>query len=249
MGELIKKFKLYGIKKFFHFAFNELRYMFFSQHILGSYSQNGEDLIMYKFLKSKRNGFYVDIGAYDPNRFSNTKYFYDKGWSGINIEPENQRYKKLVSVRVRDINLNIGVGVKQGNVMFYRFLPDSLSTFSSKQAKIYEKIGFKVESKSRMKIQRLDYILQKYCKKKVIDFLSIDTEGFEMEVLKSNNWRKFKPRIICIESYTFNTKHSPTFRTKQPPSVERIEIKNFLTKYGYKKVYANSTNIIYQILT
>lgn len=208
------------------------------QLLKNSFSQNGEDLVIDRLLNYKRNGFYVDIGAYDPYRFSNTYRFCKKGWRGINIEPNIDNYKKFISIRPRDINLNIGVGTKNGYLNFYNFFPDTLSTFSEKDAKNYEKIGFKKNSKVKVKVERLDKIFLRYCQNVKIDFLSIDTEGFETEVLKSNNWKKFKPKIICIESFTFNTTYTP--------SKERYEINLFLVNLGYKKVYANDTNCIYQ---
>lgn len=207
------------------------------QIINGSFSQNGEDLIIDKLLNYKKTGFYVDIGAYDPYRFSNTYRFYKRGWRGINIEPNVHNYKKFITARPKDYNLNIGIGAKRGNLDFYNLFPDTLSTFSRNDAIKYQKIGFKIIDKSKVKIERLDKILHKFRNKK-IDFLSIDTEGFEMEVLKSNNWKNFKPEIICIESFTF--------KSSGLKSRERMEIRRFLSKIGYKKVYANDTNIIYQ---
>lgn len=236
MKELLAKLKLYGPRKFLYFAFRETGNLL-KRVFWGSYSQEGEDLLIYKLLNQKKHGFYVDVGAYDPNRFSNTKFFYNKGWSGINIEPDPDSYKKFLKTRSRDTNLNIGVGAKNGKMIFYQIFPDTLSTFSKKQAEFYEKIGFKIKSKRKLKIKRLDSVIRKYCKDRKIDFLSIDTEGYETEVLNSNNWKLFRPKVICIESYTFNT--------EETPGKERVEIKDFLLKCSYKKIYANETNIIY----
>lgn len=72
-----------------------------------SYSQNFEDVILNRFFKNTNIGFYVDVGAHDPIIDSVTKHFYDKGWSGINIEPVNLAFKKLQAERKRDINLLI----------------------------------------------------------------------------------------------------------------------------------------------
>lgn len=238
MKEFIEKIKLYGFKKSLQFIFGELKNIFYMRYYRGSYSQNGEDLVIHKLLNHKNKGFYVDIGAYDPNRFSNTKYFYKQGWCGINIEPNIQNYHKFLKARPRDINLNIGIGSKPGKKIFYKLFPDTLSTFSKKDAFVYKKIGFKIINKHRIEIQRLDNIISKYCQNKNIDFFSIDTEGFEMEVLKSNDWGGVKPPIICIESYTFQTDRSP--------SKERREINQFLVNLGYRKVYSNNTNCIYQ---
>ena len=90
------------------------------RYLKGSYSQKGEDLLMYKFFHNKQNGFYVDIGAFHPSRLSNTKYFYDKGWHGINIEPHPQRIKEFEKERKRDINLEMGIGNLDKNMDFYQ---------------------------------------------------------------------------------------------------------------------------------
>ncbi len=237
MNNLFGKIKLYGFLKSILFAYSELYNIFCMRVIKGSFSQNGEDLVIDKLLNYKKTGFYVDIGAYDPYRFSNTYRFYKKGWRGINIEPNINNYKKFIIARSKDMNLNIGIGTKTGSLTFYIFFPDTLSTFSTKEALEYEKMGFKKIKELKVYVKRLDKVFLKYRHKDKVDFLSIDTEGFEMEVLKSNNWKKFRPKIICIESFTFNN--------SLVGSRERKDIGRFLSKMDYIKVYSNDTNIIY----
>ena len=79
-----------------------------------SYSQHLEDLVLFSIFYDVKNGFYIDIGAHDPNHISVTKAFYLKGWYGINIEPLPSKYKALQIHRRRDINLNLGIGEKEG---------------------------------------------------------------------------------------------------------------------------------------
>ena len=79
-----------------------------------SYSQHLEDLVLYSIFYDVKNGFYIDVGAHDPNFISVTKAFYLLGWYGINIEPLPEKYKALQSSRKRDINLNLGIGEKKG---------------------------------------------------------------------------------------------------------------------------------------
>lgn len=192
-----------------------------------SFSQWGEDIIIDNLLGKKRGGFYVDIGAYDPTRFSNTKRFYLKGWNGINLEPDPIRIKNFYKERRRDINLNIGIANKNGLLNFFKFSPQTLSTFSKDSANNYQKQGYKLTETVKIKVFKLSDILSKNYQGNQIDFFSIDTEGFDLEILKSNNWKKFKPKVICIEG--------------QGNNPEKL-----LTKLGYKKVYANQTNSIFQ---
>ena len=80
-----------------------------------SYSQFYEDLILYSIFYDINNGFYIDIGANDPNDISVTKAFYMIGWNGINIEPLPDKFKELAKIRKKDVNLNIAVGESKGN--------------------------------------------------------------------------------------------------------------------------------------
>lgn len=234
---LFRKAKLYGFKQSLIFAVSASKIILYNQLIKNSFSQCSEDLIIDKLLNYKKDGFYLDIGAYDPKWFSNTNRFYKKGWHGINIEPNSIRYQKFLKSRSKDINLNIGISTKNSNLKFYLFQPDTISTFSDKEAKIYQKLGFKLIDTQYVKVKRLDFIFNKYFKKEIVDFMTIDTEGGELKVLKSNNWNKFRPKIICVESFSFKT---PIKDRK-----ERLELRRFLTSKDYKPVFQNSTNIIY----
>lgn len=239
MKNILDKLKIYGPKTFLAFAVSELRNKLIMQLIRGSYSQKGEDLIIDRLLKNKKRGFYVDVGAYDPKRFSNTCRFYQKGWSGINIEPDTANYEKFLDARKRDINLNIGVGNGKESLIFYKFVPDTLSTFSKKEAEEYKKQGYKLAETIKVRIKSLAGIFSKYCKNKRIDFISVDTEGYDLEVLKSNNWSKFRPTLICVESFEHHKGGGE--------ATEYNYMEPFLRKTGYRKVFANGLNCIYQL--
>ena len=96
---------------------------------IGSFSQYNEDLLVDVLLNCKKNGFYVDVGANNPSILSNTKRFYDRGWKGINIEPNPELYKEFVLERKRDVNLNIGVGNSSDKLPFYVMSANTLSSF------------------------------------------------------------------------------------------------------------------------
>ena len=98
-----------------------------------SYSEYYEDLILYIILSDIEKGFYIDIGAYDPNKVSVTKMFYLKGWHGINIEPLSDQIKKFYLERPNDINLQLVVGKEEGNVTFY--IDDQCSTVLTNYSK------------------------------------------------------------------------------------------------------------------
>lgn len=240
---LFNKLKLYGINKFIEYSLMETKKIIFYRLLKGSYSQSQEDLIIDKLLKKTKRGFYIDIGAYDPYRFNNTYRFYKKGWNGINIEPDNNNYLKFVKKRPKDINLNIGIGPKEGTFIFYKFFPDTLSTFYEKNANRYIKGGFKLVNKIKLPVKKLSYVFSKYCSKKEISFISIDVEGNEIEILKSNNWNKYRPRIICVEAYT-------PFSEKKY-SNKKSELERFMESKNYKLAYSNnnSVNVIFKDLS
>jgi FkbM family methyltransferase len=144
-------------------------------------------------------GFYVDVGAHHPQRFSNTYYFYKMGWMGINIDAMPGSMKKFEKIRPRDINVEIAVNDVQGKIKYYAFNDSALNTFSSKLAKVYRE-KYRMIFTREIEAMPLSQILDRYLpRNKKIDFLSIDVEKFELNVLKSNNWSKYVPKIILVE--------------------------------------------------
>ena len=174
-----------------------------------SYAQNFEDVILERFFKEQKSGFYVDIGAADPVMDSVTKHLYDKGWRGINIEPSPQLFVKLVLERTRDINLNC-LCSNQDNLNTFFNIPNSgLSTVYQNLAvsavkvegqKDYEGNAINSFEKILIESRKLSSILEHYANNFEIDFLKIDVEGSEKEVIESNDWSLFRPKIIIVES-------------------------------------------------
>ena len=179
---------------------------FFKTDILygpNTYSQDGEDLII-KNLLHKKKGFYVDIGAHHPYRYSNTYLLYKSGWHGINIEPTPKSKKLFDRLRDRDINLQVAAG-KKSNLKLYIFYDSALNTFSIKRMNEIVKSGqSKLKKTQFIEVIPLETILTKYANKR-IDLLNIDTEGMELEILKTNNWKQFSPQVLAVE-YTNNEK-------------------------------------------
>lgn len=162
-----------------------------------SYAQYNEDIILLALLHDVDKGFYVDVGANYPVIDSVTKLFYEKGWRGINIEPIPSIFKLLQGDRPEDINLNVGIGDKNGKVEFYEN-----ETVPGHSSFINDKAGyFKNDkiSKYLVDIKTLKSIF-KTNKVKKINFLKIDVEGFEEAVINGNDWTVYRPEIICIES-------------------------------------------------
>ncbi|MFA6974590.1 MAG: FkbM family methyltransferase [Candidatus Paceibacterota bacterium] len=189
-----------------------------------SFSQHGEDTILRDLLWKTKKGFYVDIGAHHPTRFSNTYWFYRNGWKGINIDASPGSMKNFRTIRPNDINIEIGISEKPNVMNFFRFNKPAFNTFSIQLANKYKEQGFKLLDTVKVNTDTLENILDKnFPLGQTIDFMSIDAEGYDLEVLKSNDWSRFIPKIIVIEDNNFsveNPYNSP--------------IANFLKEKSYK---------------
>jgi FkbM family methyltransferase len=166
-----------------------------------SYAQEGEDLILNRFLENKSFGFYIDIGAHHPKRFSNTYLFYKKGWRGINIDAMPNSMTIFKKERPRDINLEIGVSNKAEELIYYMFNEPALNTFSKIEANKKNGLGtYKIIEKKTIKTFPLKDVISKHIElNQTIDFMTIDVEGLDLDVLKSNDWMKYRPNLLLVE--------------------------------------------------
>jgi FkbM family methyltransferase len=172
----------------------------FMHESVGSYSQFGEDLVIDALLGCPSGGVYVDVGANDPDELSNTKRFYERGWRGVNIEPNTSLWEELERKRPEDTNLNIGVAPTAGVMTFYRMYPSTLSTFDA--AAVKDNLahpGARMESEVQVAVEPLSQVLGAHAGDGPVDFLSVDTEGLDLAVLKSNDWRTHRPRLVLVE--------------------------------------------------
>ena len=192
-----------------------------------TFSQVYEDFILYVLLFDVKNGFYIDIGAYDPNFYSVTKAFYLRGWNGINIEPLPNQFKLFEKERPKDINLQMVIGNNEGNVTFY--VDGQCSTVQKKYAKRNESINIKMDTMSN--------ICKKYVPEgKEVDFCKIDVEGNERDVLLGYDFDNYKPKVFCVES-TIPLSFKPNYQLW-----EEILIKNgftFVYERGVNRYYVN----------
>ena len=195
------------------------------------YSQNREDLLLEAFFPDIKDGFYVDVGAYDPDYDSVTKLFYKKGWSGINIEPQQNRYKKFVSARKRDINLNSGVSDKKGELTLRSYENGGLSTFSDEIKNSYSTEtdpSIQAYEDITVPVITLKDIFATHAPDKTVNFMKVDVEGLEYEVLAGNNWDMYRPQVLCIEANHILK-----------------DWKQLLRKNGYKCVFFDGLNEYY----
>ncbi len=164
-----------------------------------SYAQNFEDVMLWRALKDVENGFYIDVGAAWPDEDSVTKAFYDKGWTGINIEPNPSFIDQYAEKRAKDINLQIAVSNESGVAELYFIDNTGLSSLDKSIAESHTDAGFK-STPSEVKLTTLSNICEEHAQEREIHFLKVDVEGFEKNVLLSNDWEQYRPWIVIAEA-------------------------------------------------
>jgi FkbM family methyltransferase len=165
-----------------------------------SYSQNGEDLVLDRLLASTEHGFYVDIGAHHPTRFSNTYLFYRRGWRGINIDSMPGYSRSFHRMRPRDLTIECGVGYRNDSMKYFLFNEPALNTFNKGEALQKISSAYHIINTCELPVKPLADILSAYLDLgQRIDFLSVDVEGMDFEVLSSNDWQTFRPRYVLVE--------------------------------------------------
>ncbi|MDP1666469.1 MAG: FkbM family methyltransferase [Methylobacter sp.] len=231
MKDLFKRFIPKGLLK----SIRDIRNNFLGGYCLKSYSQEGEDMILRRMLEKQQFGFYVDVGAHHPFRFSNTYYFYKQGWKGINIDAMPGSMELFRKFRQRDINLEIPISNSDQVLTYYAFNEPALNGFSKDLSQERNGTnGYFIQQEIKMQTSKLSTVLDKHLPIGTeIDFLSIDVEGLDLDILHSIDWNKYKPKIILVEIL-----ESGLFE------IENSKIALFLEKYSYR-VFAKSVNTVF----
>lgn len=208
--------------------------------LVHSFSQEGEDRILDRVFEEKTNGFYVDVGAHHPVHLSNTYYFYCRGWRGINIDAAPGSMSAFHQLRPHDINLEVGIGEEPGTLPFHIFNEATLSTFDPAVAKERDGVKhYRMMEVRPVKIRTLAQVLGgSFPAGMSIDFLSVDVEGFDLSVLRSNDWNRFRPAYVLAEDYTYGNVEEVL---KSPIAV-------FLKSAGYVLFARTAHTEIYQRL-
>lgn len=206
------------------------------------FSQFGEDIIManlFAYLNIDKPT-YLDIGANEPRFISNTYYFYEHGSRGVLIEPNPYLFKKLLSQRPKDTVVNTGIGFDETTTEadFYLFpnYANGLSTFSKKEALHWQEVGMKGMGKIpldkiiKMRLTPVNKILDEYFKGTSPNIISIDVEGLDLEILKTLDFDKYKPEVICVETLQYD---------ENQKGYKNDELIQFVLSRGYK-VYADT---------
>jgi FkbM family methyltransferase len=167
-----------------------------------SWAQEGEDLILARMFDGQRDGYYVEVGSHHPFRFSNTYYFYRRGWQGLCIDPLPGTRARFARWRPRDVALEMGIGEAPATLTYHLFNEPAINTFSPELAA--ERDGhnnWRLLGRREVPVQPLAAVLHSRLPRglREIDFLSVDVEGLDLSVLRSNDWTRWRPRIVIAE--------------------------------------------------
>jgi FkbM family methyltransferase len=197
-----------------------------------SYAQNQEDVMLYRALCDVKQGFYIDVGAQDPVIDSVTKAFYDRGWHGINIEPNEEYFHNLQAERPHDLNLATAVGSKAGVIGFYEVAHTGLSTTDAGYARRHSEAGYQIQHRE-VPCTTLDRICADFGVA-TVHFLKIDVEGSERAVLEGFSFERIRPWLVVVEATEPNSDHEVYVRWE-----------DLLVSRGYRFVYFDGLNRFY----
>jgi FkbM family methyltransferase len=208
----------------------QLPYLYFSQF--------GEDLIINNYFGGKPNGFFVDIGAHHPFHYSNSFALYLRGWTGINVEPDPRPIALFKQIRERDTTLNIGIAKGRGKLPYYQFKSGEINTFNREQAERLDRdlrFDTRIIATTDVATLPLREVLKKYAADQPIDFLSVDTESLDLEVIESSDWEKFRPRLVLVEDLHFDCER-----------LQDSAIYGFMKSQGYRLMAKTLATLIFE---
>lgn len=204
-----------------------------------AYSQEGEDVALAKLMHGIENGHYIDIGCHHPARFSNTYMFYRQGWRGLNIDAKPNIVELFAQYRPEDKTLCMGLGQESGELLFYEFAETALNTFSESLAQERIAGGWPLKTTRKIAVSSLaDALDAHWPQGQSIELMSMDIEGLDEAVLRSNNWQKYRPRFLVLEF----------LETRDIAQILQTELYAFLKNQGYTWVAQTGRSSIFALL-
>jgi FkbM family methyltransferase len=205
-----------------------VKYELLDGHSRRSFSQEGEDLVLTRMLEFEAAvpRFYVDVGANHPKRYSNTYAFYTRGWNGLAIEPDPDLARRFTICRPRDKVLAVGIADNFGELIYHRFSDPAMNTFDPGLAAERESDGrWQLLERTVVPVRTLASVFSEHLGSNQIGFMSVDVEGFDLAVLRSNDWQLYRPRIVMAESLEAHL-----------GQISRCPIHALMTSQGYEIV-------------
>jgi len=202
-----------------------------------SFAQEGEDILLLRYFSGKTDGFFVDVGAHHPFRFSNTSLFYRQGWRGINVEPNPLTVELFRRHRPKDINIQCGVASAPGELNYFQFDDPALNTFD--EALKNERLAttsYRYIDTVKIPVKPLKAILDDNLPAgRTIDFLTVDVEGLDLDVLQSNDWQTYRPHYVLAEALGTALE-----------DIDDNAIYVFMTAQGYRLVAKTYNSLLFE---
>lgn len=193
-----------------------------------SFAQNYEDVRLWRVFKDVAHGRYIDVGAQEPTLDSVSRAFYDRGWRGINVEPNPLYADLLRKSRVNEEVIEAAVSSRSGKIQFHASVDNGLSTGREDIAAGHMKAGYSLQ-KLDVQTVTLDSVFERLdgpC-----HWLKIDVEGMEKEAIDSWNDQRHRPIVVIIEATAPNSQVQ-TYKDWEPAVLEK----------GYKFVAFDGLN-------
>lgn len=207
-----------------------------------SFSQDGEDLVLRSLfersgLDVNGGGFYVDVGAYDPVRYSNTYLFYQLGWSGVNLDANEGIVEKFDAIRPNDTTLQVCVSDEEGEAKFYSYNEPALNGIDNDRSEELRETDYRLEAVIPLPVRPLRQILKDTGSpfNGEMSFLTIDVEGHEKQVLQGLDWEAYPFHFVLIEQ-----------REKTLGDVVESDLYEYLKSLHYAPVACTGRTVIYQ---
>ena len=230
---LSKRFNLF---KLFYYLSLKIKSL---NKVKKSYSGNHVDLIVEELFKNKKKGIYIDVGCRHPFISNNTYKLYKKGWEGINIDLDYTFIDSFDFHRPKDCNIQVGVSDRIGKQnMYFHHERSSINTLE-------ESRGHRAKETKNIEITTLNNIIEnsKFFDQE-IDFVSIDVEGFELNVLKGFDIKKYKPKILTIE-YIDPTMKEEEFYHQNIDNILNSKVYKFMKNNNYHFVQWLHSDLIF----
>ena len=227
--EIIKNKFLYSKKN------NFVKYIYFySQYLKSkiklkkSYSNWGIDMMADFFFRNKKEGIYIDIGCHHPLINNNTYPLYKRGWKGINIDIDYGAIDSFNFLRSKDTNIKIAVSDKTGEAELFFYHNRAAKNTLSKEK------GFDSKEIHKIKTSTLNKVIENSIyKDQKINFISIDVEGYELNVLKGFDLKKYKPDLVVLELIQ---EGMTEFFYQNIVNIQNSEVYLYMIKQDYKLI-------------
>ena len=203
-----------------------------------TYSQDQEDLFINDYFKEKSNGFYIDIGCYHPIKYSNTALLYNRGWKGINIDMNQTSIDLFNILRKRDKNICAAISnTSKKTIQYFDHLFSPINTLDKNFSSIAsKKLSFRKHTEKTIQTYKFNQIIQKYnINIKQIDFINIDVEAHDLEVLESIDLSIFNAKIICVEI------------ANNQNNIKEKKLRDYLNKYNYELIKTVGLNGFFEL--